>query len=169
VGHYRDHVLARSHCDLSRTQRLVELLRCSQRKLDSRLRKGRIHELRYSIELVGRHSVTGLCNDIRDCGVKYAVLEEHAPEIVPGVPALPTMRFGNRFRSVVITELTGERQLANVSIQVVDHVAVRRLARRKVMSARSTDENFDDPVGVVVDELVKLFRYHPIELEVLRD
>ena len=55
-----------------------------------------------------------------DCGAKYAILEEHAPEIVPGVPALPTMRFGNRFRTLVITELTGERQLANVSIQVVD-------------------------------------------------
>jgi len=79
------------------------------------------------------------------------------------------MRFGNRFGSVVVTELIGERQLADVSIEIVDHVAVRRLAWRKVVSASSTYEDVHDPVRVVVDDLVKFLRCHPIELHVLAD
>jgi len=110
-----------------------------------------------------------LCNYVANRGAEYSVLEKHAPEIVPGVPPLPTMRFGNRFGSVVVTELIGERQLADVSIEIVDHVAVRRLAWRKVVSASSTYEDVHDPVRVVVDDLVKFLRCHPIELHVLAD
>ncbi|MEO6598830.1 MAG: hypothetical protein ABIQ16_03090, partial [Polyangiaceae bacterium] len=69
----------------------------------------------------------------------------------------------NLFRADVVTELIAARQFANVSIQVVCHVRLHRLSRRKLMLARPTDEDVDDSVGVVADDLVKLLWGRQIE------
>ena len=58
------------------------------------------------------------------------------------------MRFGDLFRSVVVAQLIGERKLADESIQVVDYLGVCGFARRKVVSARPTDEDVDDPLAL---------------------